>query len=73
VPGDDIERRMISLAGPQIPAKFGHDLAFFVPVLVPRGRRLEIAGVRQTVSPDRPKIGQTKLRAVIFTNVTARD
>src|SRR5689334_18786421 len=71
VPRDHVERRMVRLARPQIPAKFRNDLHRSFAVYVPGDRRLEVAWIGQSVRPDRPQIGQPKLRAIILTNVPA--
>ena len=71
VPADDIERRMIGFTSPQIPAEFGDNLTFRFDIFKPRNRRFKITRICQPVRPDRPKIGQPKLLAVIFADIAA--
>src|SRR5436190_13626878 len=43
-----------------------------VLILVPRDGCFEIARIRQTIRPDRPEVGKTKLLSVIFTDIAAK-
>src|SRR5829696_2116182 len=71
MPRNNVERRMIARACPQISAELCDDLAVLVAVFEPCNRRFEVARIRKTVSTDRSEIGKTKMLSVIFANITA--
>ena len=72
VPGDDVERRVIDLARPEISAKFRDQLHRAFAVFVPGDRRFEIARVGEAVGADRAEVGQAEMLAVVFADVAAR-
>src|SRR5882724_11493351 len=71
VPRNDVERRMIDLARPEVTAKLCNELVRAILVLVPRDRRLKITRIRQPIRTDRPEIGEAKLFAVVLADVSA--
>src|SRR4051794_23452343 len=72
MPGDDIERRMVDLARPQIAAELLHDLTRGVAVFIPRLRRFKVARIRQSVRSDRSQVGQAELSTIVLAYVTAQ-
>src|SRR5260221_10487461 len=57
--------------GPQVALKFLHEFGGFVAFLEPRGGREKIAGIRQSVGPDRSQVWKSEWGAVIFAHVAA--
>ena len=72
MPGDDVQRRVIDRRRPESSLKLGYDLKVAFAIFKRRDRRQKIARIRQTVRANRSQIRQTKQRAVVFANVTAR-
>ena len=72
MPGDDIERRVIEIAGIELAAPFDGQAAGRVLILEGRHRRLEIARVGKAVCADRAAVRECELCAVIFAEVAAR-
>jgi hypothetical protein len=73
MPGDDVERRVVDLARPQIAAEFRDLLHGSLTVLKPGDGGLEIARVRKAVGSDGAQVGKAKLLAVVLANIAARD
>ena len=63
---------MANLRCPEIAHELRDQLEASFPVLVPCERRLEVAGIGQSVGADRPQVGQPQQRAVILADVAAR-
>ena len=71
VPRDDIERAVIEVDCPQAAEALLDQLERFVAILIPGGRRLEIARVGKPVRSDRAKLRQPQQRPMILGNIAA--
>ena len=71
VPGDDVERRMVELRGPQIAGELDDDLELFVSILKGGDRGQKIARVGEPVGADRTQFRQAEQLAVILADIAA--
>src|SRR3712207_2576147 len=69
VPGDHVERRVLELGGPKLPAPLHEHPRGRVLVLVGRDGREEVALVGHAVGADRPALGQGEGAAVALAQV----
>ena len=72
VPGDDVERRVVEVGGPEVAQELGDDLEGAVVAVVVGGvRSEEVAGVGEAVGADRAELRQAEAGAVVFEEVAA--